>query len=182
MQQLRKRMRTLKALKLRRNNFSYEIFQGIAWWQSPVVIHYSHKSEIRRTLCACTFHFYYIYCYFKDTFNDTFRNLQIKNAKKSWFIRLFSVPNSRGWENRTPTKGFGDPYHTIWPIPCIIKIIANLSATNQIIADMLKFVKRRWRDLNPRTGYPIYRISSADPSATWVHLHVLKIVSNMFII
>ena len=23
----------------------------------------------------------------------------------------------RGWENRTPTKGFGDPYHTIWPIP-----------------------------------------------------------------
>ena len=36
---------------------------------------------------------------------------------------------------------------------------------------MLKFVKRRWRDLNPRTGYPIYRISSADPSATWVHLH-----------
>ena len=37
---------------------------------------------------------------------------------------------------------------------------------------MLKFVKRRWRDLNPRTGYPIYRISSADPSATWVHLQM----------
>ena len=32
-------------------------------------------------------------------------------------------------------------------------------------------MKRRWRDLNPRTGYPAYRISSADPSATWVHLH-----------
>ena len=31
--------------------------------------------------------------------------------------------------------------------------------------------KRRWRDLNPRTGCPAYRISSADPSATWVHLH-----------
>ena len=28
-----------------------------------------------------------------------------------WLVR------SRGWENRTPTKGFGDPYHTIWPIP-----------------------------------------------------------------
>ena len=27
----------------------------------------------------------------------------------------------RGWENRTPTKGFGDPYHTIWPIPYIYK-------------------------------------------------------------
>ena len=33
------------------------------------------------------------------------------------------------------------------------------------------FVKRRWRDLNPRAGCPAYRISSADPSATWVHLH-----------
>ena len=29
----------------------------------------------------------------------------------------FSKVSSRGWENRTPTKGFGDPYHTIWPIP-----------------------------------------------------------------
>ena len=27
---------------------------------------------------------------------------------------------SRGWENRTPAKGFGDPYHTIWPIPYIL--------------------------------------------------------------
>ena len=25
--------------------------------------------------------------------------------------------------------------------------------------------------MNPRTGCPAYRISSADPSATWVHLH-----------
>ena len=32
-------------------------------------------------------------------------------------------------------------------------------------------IKRRWRDLNPRTSCPAYRISSADPSATWVHLH-----------
>lgn len=31
-------------------------------------------------------------------------------------------------------------------------------------------MERRWRDLNPRAGYPTYRISSADPSATWVHL------------
>ena len=30
---------------------------------------------------------------------------------------------NRGWENRTPTKGFGDPYHTIWPIPYIIYLI-----------------------------------------------------------
>ena len=46
------------------------------------------------------------------------------------------------------------------------------SATNKIITDNAVVVKRRWRDLNPRTGCPIYRISSADPSATWVHLHV----------
>ena len=47
-------------------------------------------------MCLCTFHFYYIYCYLKDTFNDTFRNLQIKNAKKSYKSRLFGVPTSRG--------------------------------------------------------------------------------------
>ena len=28
--------------------------------------------------------------------------------------------------------------------------------------------------MNPRTGCPAYRISSADPSATWVHLHIKK--------
>ena len=37
-------------------------------------------------MCLCTFHFYYIYCYLKDTFNDTFRNLQIKNAKNLYII------------------------------------------------------------------------------------------------
>ena len=33
---------------------------------------------------------------------------------------------------------------------------------------------RRRRDLNPRAGYPTYRISSADPSATWVLLRDLR--------
>ena len=33
------------------------------------------------------------------------------------------------------------------------------------------FVKTEMEDLNPRAGCPAYRISSADPSATWVHLH-----------
>ena len=32
---------------------------------------------------------------------------------------------------------------------------------------------RRWRDLNPRTPCGAYRISNPDPSATWVHLHIL---------
>ena len=31
-------------------------------------------------------------------------------------IRFWAQKN-RGWENRTPTKGFGDPCHAIWPIP-----------------------------------------------------------------
>ena len=33
--------------------------------------------------------------------------------------RKYAVCN-RGWENRTPTKSFGDSYHTIWPIPYIV--------------------------------------------------------------
>ena len=34
-------------------------------------------------------------------------------------------------------------------------------------------VWRRWRDLNSRAGErPTYRISSADPSTTWVHLRI----------
>ena len=33
---------------------------------------------------------------------------------------------------------------------------------------------RRWRDLNPRGLLRPYRISSADPSTTWVHLQVGK--------
>ena len=31
---------------------------------------------------------------------------------------------------------------------------------------------RRWRDLTPRAAFTAYRISSADPSATWVHLQL----------
>ena len=38
--------------------------------------------------------------------------------------------------------------------------------------DLLEVQKcwQRRRDLNPRAGCPTYRISSADPSATWVLL------------
>ena len=36
-------------------------------------------------------------------------------------------------------------------------------------------VWRRWRDLNPRALLHAYRISSADPSATWVHLQIENI-------
>ena len=60
--------------------------------------------------------------FFKASHKQQYRKL--KNAEKSWSTRLFSVTNSRGWENRTPTKGFGDPYHTIWPIPYIQEKVA----------------------------------------------------------
>ena len=42
-----------------------------------------------------------------------------------------------------------------------------------IIEQRLKIWQRR-RDLNPRAGCPTYRISSADPSASWVLLRVLR--------
>lgn len=42
-----------------------------------------------------------------------------------------------------------------------------------IIGQHLKIWQRR-RDLNPRAGCPTYRISSADPSASWVLLRALR--------
>ena len=42
-----------------------------------------------------------------------------------------------------------------------------------IIGQCLKIWQRR-RDLNPRAGCPTYRISSADPSASWVLLRALR--------
>ena len=42
-----------------------------------------------------------------------------------------------------------------------------------IIGQRLKIWQRR-RDLNPRAGCPTYRISSADPSASWVLLRALR--------
>ena len=39
--------------------------------------------------------------------------------KKETYKSLFKIKIiSRGGENRTPTKGFGDPYHTTRPHPC----------------------------------------------------------------
>ena len=54
--------------------------------------------------------------------------------------------------------------------PLYSDVVVKVLTTVVIIHKHFEFVKRRWRDLNPRTGCPVYRISSADPSATWVHL------------
>ena len=38
---------------------------------------------------------------------------------------------------------------------------------------------RRKRDLNPRYGYPYYSLSRGAPSASWVFLHCLIIISQI---
>ena len=43
--------------------------------------------------------------------------MQKKPRKNVDFKRFFGLYNTRGWENRTPAKSFGDSCHTIWPIP-----------------------------------------------------------------
>lgn len=52
--------------------------------------------------------------------SETHQNVKKKkccNAPKFKVYNTFS--SNRGWGNRTPAKGFGDPYHTTWPIPCM---------------------------------------------------------------
>ena len=41
-------------------------------------------------------------------------------SQKPWKFKVSDSSVNRGWENRTPAKGFGDPYHTTWPIPYIL--------------------------------------------------------------
>ena len=42
-----------------------------------------------------------------------------EKCRNPWKIKASGTSWSRGWENRTPAKSFGDSCHTIWPIPCI---------------------------------------------------------------
>ena len=81
-------------------------------------------------------------------------------------LKTFRLLKSRGWENRTPTKGFGDPYHTIWPIPYIIGIVAISSATKCIIADNILFVNSGdggiWT-LAPVTRSTAFRVRTLQP-------------------
>ena len=62
--------------------------------------------------------------------------LWYKKSQKPWKFKVPDLPVNRGWENRTPTKGFGDPYHTIWPIPCIKYIIRYTLKTAHIISQI----------------------------------------------
>ena len=56
---------------------------------------------------------------------------------------LFSRVSSRGWENRTPTKGFGDPYHTIWPIPYKVYFIYSQNYIHVDISLKINFLRCR---------------------------------------
>ena len=42
-----------------------------------------------------------------------------EKCRNPWKIKASGTSWSRGWENRTPAKSFGDSCHTIWPIPYI---------------------------------------------------------------
>ena len=53
----------------------------------------------------------------KRYLSGSFPFLIKQKSQKALISLTFWLVRSRGWENRTPTKGFGDPYHTIWPIP-----------------------------------------------------------------
>ena len=57
----------------------------------------------------------------KRYLSGSFPFLIKQKSQKALISLTFWLVRSRGWENRTPTKGFGDPYHTIWPIPYIQK-------------------------------------------------------------
>ena len=84
----------------------------------------------------------------------------------------FQALNEQGMRESNSHQRFWRPLSYHLTNPLYQRSVITSSATNEIITDNAVVVKRRWRDLNPRTGCPIYRISSADPSATWVHLHV----------
>ena len=51
------------------------------------------------------------------TYLTTLELSRKRKSQKPWKFKVSDSSVNRGWENRTPTKGFGDPYHTIWPIP-----------------------------------------------------------------
>ena len=87
-------------------------------------------------------------------------------------VKGFQALNEQGMRESNSHQRFWRPLSYHLTNPLYQRSVITSSTTNKIITDKAVVVKRRWRDLNPRTGCPIYRISSADPSATWVHLHV----------
>ena len=74
----------------------------------------SHQRQLCYTIMSRMFCQQLFYLFF----NFILSHKIIYVTQKNTYFRCFS---NRGWENRTPTKGFGDPYHTIWPIPYIQK-------------------------------------------------------------
>ena len=74
----------------------------------------------------------------KRYLSGSFPFLIKQKSQKALISLTFWLVRSRGWENRTPTKGFGDPYHTIWPIPYKVYFIYS---QNYIHADIsLRFI------------------------------------------
>ena len=110
---------------------------------------------------------------FSDTFVNTHYDLWIQKNRKCLTSQAFPAVQQQGMRESNSHQRFWRPlsYHLTNPL-------YNLFLNTEyffIIPAAVFLVKRRWRDLNPRTGCPAYRISSADPSATWVHLRVNRL-------
>ena len=111
-----------------------------------------------------------------DIFIDTYHELRIqkhRKHRKHLISQAFPAVQQQGMRESNSHQRFWRPlsYHLTNPL-------YNLFLNTEyfyIIPVTVFFVKRRWRDLNPRAGCPAYRISSADPSTAWVHLQIYVI-------
>ena len=100
--------------------------------------------------------------------------------------RKYAVCN-RGWENRTPTKSFGDSYHTIWPIPYILLIYSekHLAITKCSILCTFKITynpldKSLFILLVPITFWLCPRPISNSQLHTLLHFHLCPIYLVVF--
>ena len=80
----------------------------------------------------------------KRYLSGSFPFLTKQKSQKALISLTFWLVRSRGWENRTPTKGFGDPYHTIWPIPYKVYFIYSQNYIHVDISLRINFLRADW--------------------------------------
>ena len=98
----------------------------------------------KRNCCDFSFPMYLISCFGRgDSVGDFHISVYNKKTGKRWFSTLSGYFQDRGWENRTPAKGFGDPYHTTWPIPYLSKLCVCLRDTRYLY-HIYWWVVNRW--------------------------------------
>ena len=105
--------------------------------------------------------------------NEKYETVTIFDKKRSETMNYHvSDLFQQGMRESNSHQRFWRPlsYHLTNPL-CLLLLKLYIQK-RQLSSNNIIFLKRRWRDLNSRAGYPTYRISSADPSATWVHLRI----------